>query len=240
MERSNTRNALNEKRQFLVYGRITDPGGNPLPTAWAQVYGSPLLGTGGGGRTAYTHADDNGRYLLRFGFHRKLPSIIPAAKITFSSVNSGKFHLPTQDRPSALFATEVKLVDDPLVEVIAESALYPGRPVEINFVLYPVVRLRVEWNDANGEPVDGKVRMLYRRPGSTELSSGSLRLVSDKRYYQSFLPKTSELEFLIGEESVLKSGDIDFSTPGDYLLRVTRPENGDQAKVEIVESPDGQ
>lgn len=72
------------------------------------------------------------------------------------------------------------------------------------------------------------------------MSSSSLRLVSDKRFYQSFLPKTGELEFQIGEESVHKSGPIDFSVPGDYLLRVTRPKNGDQAKVEIVESPDGQ
>ena len=50
-----------------------------------------------------------------------------------------------------------------------------GLTGEASAGLYPVVRLRVEWDAANGEPVDGKVIMLYRRPDSTEVSSSNLR-----------------------------------------------------------------
>jgi hypothetical protein len=63
---------------------------------------------------------------------------LPAPSIFLLDFLPAKFHLRTQDRPTALFATEVRLDDDPCVEVAAEKALYPGRPVEINFVLLTV------------------------------------------------------------------------------------------------------
>lgn len=195
-------------------------------------------GTSGGGRTAYTHADENGRYLLRFGFHRKRPKLVPAMKVTFSSVQSGKFHLPTGQRPPAHFASTAKLIDDPLAEINAERAIYPGQPVEINFVLQPITRLRIEWVDANEETVKGSLKLAYQTGDPPRAATTALRQINSGLYYLSFLPpRNGELELQFGENEPIKTDSVEFLKPGDYRIKITGTGEDGKPQLKILESP---
>lgn len=135
-EKSSKRSSEPGDRPFVVYGRITDPEGNPLPGAWAQAYVQTRLHKPGGVRVAYTIADKDGRYVLRYGFGKR-KSELPARTSFIDAIDGRRFVLRETDKPPTRIISESKLADDPVLGIKSTNCILPGVPFKQDFTLHP-------------------------------------------------------------------------------------------------------
>lgn len=130
-ERDSINNAANGSREFVVYGRITDPAGTPLPAIPIRVEVSTRLFASIDNTSARTESDNNGLYVLRFGFFKTEPPAMPIVNVV---IRSTKFAtLPAWVGGNHVLS-RFQLDADPHANIRTEGIIFSGRPVEMNVV----------------------------------------------------------------------------------------------------------
>ena len=135
-ERVNTRSAGPDGRPFVMHGRVTDANEKPIPGARVVAHVQTRLHRPGGVLVAYTSADNNGRYVLRFGFGKRA-SDLPARTYYVDASDGRKLKLAESDKPPGRIISHSNLADDPILGIRRADCLLPGQPLKQDFVLRP-------------------------------------------------------------------------------------------------------
>ncbi|MBC8350476.1 MAG: M48 family metalloprotease [Planctomycetes bacterium] len=243
-ERSNIHGSADGDRDFLVYGRITDPAGKPLPRAWAEADVSSNFGSFGGVRVAYTLADDDGRYLLRFGFPKNKVPGDGAATVRVQGSDPGDYAALPEDEHRLRVMSRFEVKDDSIMPIRKEDAFYGGHPIEANFTLHPKTRLRVHIVDSDNGPVAPEMLSIrYTPAGASEPIVRPVRLVKDAYFFTSFLPPRS-VEFIVqqaDDSEPITTPPIALDRVGEYRMILSLYPSepaGRPLRLTVVEQPE--
>ena len=230
-------------REFLVYGRVVDNDGNPLPNRSAGVWVSREFSNTGSLRSAHTSSDINGRYILRFGF-RKLdpPGLPPVLPIVNAYLSVSSLAVPADGRSERLVLSRYDLADDLFLKDHAnKSAVYPRQPFEIDFIDHPTAFLSIKVFDEDGEQiVPEKVSIAYSdiRTGDERESALTTGATEGNRYYWPQLVD-SEATIRIQKSKTSKvrsSQPIIVKAPGSHDVGITMNEDS-SGLLEVELSP---
>jgi hypothetical protein len=130
-ERQSINNAANGNREFMIYGRMTNPEGTPLAAMPVQVQVSTRLFAPIENQVAYTESDNNGRFTLRFGFFKTEPAGLPIVNV---KVQSTKFVTSPAWVGGNYVLSRCQLDADPHATIRKEGIIFSGRPKEMNIV----------------------------------------------------------------------------------------------------------
>ncbi len=130
-ERESIDRAANGNREFMIYGQITNPEGTPLAGIPVQVHVSTRLFAPIENQAASTESDDNGRFLLRFGFFKADPAGIPIVNF---KIQSTKFVTSSAWVGGNYVLSRFDLDADPHATIKKEGIVFSGQPKEMNIV----------------------------------------------------------------------------------------------------------
>ncbi len=129
------------EREFIIYGRVVDEGGRPLNNGAVSVWLSKSIYERGVLQSAYTCADINGRYVLRFGFLKRDPPEFPAGiPVVRAMIAASPRPLQNDIAMRWFFASRYNLkddailTDDPYAKEKNKPAIHADQPFELNFV----------------------------------------------------------------------------------------------------------
>ncbi len=241
-EQATIDNAVDGKREFLVHGMVTDPHGQPLrgATVKAEVPYSPS--PSGIAQAAYSLSDNDGRYLLRIGFFQNVDGL-PITKASFCASLPISHAVRSDDQPTDRILSRLLLEDDPIADVKQAEAIYAGRPVEMNFTLYPTARLRVAVVDSEGKPLSPeKLSVRYISKNDGGLIEQPLRPVSNQRYFTSLLPQQSVVIRLqqTKTSALCDTVALPLLNPGEHHVRLTysaEAKQGEVLSLTVLKSP---
>ncbi|HAD61823.1 MAG TPA: hypothetical protein DCG12_21505 [Planctomycetaceae bacterium] len=208
-------------RDFVLYGRVTDVSGEPIPGAWVRVYLDGIT-SGSLGRVAYTLADLQGRYIVRFGFPERMDTVLPTAFVRVRASDAGRFACLPWNESSALVASRREVEDDSVLQVQKADALYPGEPREMNFTLHPETQVRVNTRLADGTvKLPHRIQLRYEHHGK-ELGQFALWTVRDEYHFIHFVTgRTARIEITPERGATpLLSDPIHFDRVGRYTFDV--------------------
>jgi hypothetical protein len=212
---------------------VTDPLGQPLLGATVKVEVPYSPSPSGIAQAAYTLSDNDGRYLLRIGFFQNADRL-PITKASFRASLPISYAARSDDQPTHRILSRLLLEDDPIADVKQADAIYAGRPVEMNFTLYPTARLRVEVVDSAGKPLSlEKLSVRYNLKNGDEPIEQLLRPVSNQRYFGSLLPQQSVVIRLQQTRTSALCDTVAFPllNPGDHYLRLIYAADAKQGEV---------
>lgn len=228
-----------QDREFILFGRVTDPSGEPVTGAWVRVYLNGIT-SGSMGRVAQTLADEQGRYIVRFGFPDGMDSILPTATVRVRASDAGRFGCLPANEPWSLVASRREVEDDPLLQIRSDDAVYPGEPQKLDFTLHPETQLRVDTLRRDGtSTLPHKLQLLFEHD-STALGQSALWTVRDQYHFIHFVTgRTARLEVTLERGATpLRSEPFYFDRPGRFTctLDAKALEEG-SLKVITMESP---